>query len=173
MSEARHLAAQLVAFVGSDDQPWFPSLKRALSGVDHRIAAMPIADGNSIWAVVNHIAVWFELTERRVRGDPATDEEARESGWSLPAAGEQAEWERVRDEVARRANALAGAIAGLSDEDLLRPWAPGRAPQWQRLHGAVDHMSFHIGEILTIRAALGRPLPERPGSGSGSRQGQP
>ncbi len=158
--EPQHLAAELIAFARSDEQKWFPSLRRAIRDVDATIAATRIPHGNSIWAVVNHTSFWLELTRRRLLGEPSTLDEARESGWSLQATGDEASWQRSRDEVIRRAAELADVAAGLTDRDLAEEWAPGRAPKWQLLDGAVNHMSFHIGEILTIRAALGKPLDQ-------------
>jgi hypothetical protein len=158
MMEARHLASQIAAFAESDEQKWFPSLRRALQDVDAATASTPIPHGNSIWAVVNHISFWLDLARRRIVGEPTTLEEARESGWSLEASGTGADWDRCRADVARRAVELARIAGALRDDELDVEWAPGRARKWQVVSGVTNHLSFHIGEILTIRAALGKPL---------------
>lgn len=106
--EPRHLEEGIVALVGGANFPWFTTLMRALEGVDHRYAARRPADGlNSIWAVVNHISFWHELALRRLRGEFSTDEEANESGWSLPAAGEAGDWTRLQQELISRNAAFA------------------------------------------------------------------
>lgn len=85
-SEAHHLEEDILSFFGAGRwSPWFTSLTKALDGVDHIHAARRPGEGiNSIWSTVNHISFWHDLALRRLRGEPSTDEEAVESGWSLP-----------------------------------------------------------------------------------------
>ncbi len=157
-SEARHLATELVAFVSSDAQPWFTPLMKALAGVDGRTAERIPAPGlNSVWAVVNHMSFWMDLVLRRLKGEPVTDAEAIESGWSLPSAGSEAEWRRTCREIESRAAELARLIGELRPEELAGPWAHGRAPRWQLINGLINHTSHHIADVLTARHLLGTP----------------
>lgn len=162
-NEPRHLEDDLLSFFGAGRwSPWFTSLTQALDGVDHIYASRAPLEGlNSIWAVVNHISFWHELALRRLRGEPTTDEEAVESGWSLRATGGANEWTHVREQLLSRNVAFARAVGTLSPSELEMPWAPGRAPRWQLAYGLMNHTSHHTADVLIVRRLLGIPLETR------------
>jgi uncharacterized damage-inducible protein DinB len=132
---------------------------RTLDGVDHADAARRPAEGlNSIWAVVNHVSFWHDVVLRRLRGEVSTDSEARESGWSLPAAGGAGNWTRAQQELIARNAAVAEAVGALSPTQLEEPWAPGRAPRWQLAYGLMNHTSHHTADVLIARHLLRIPI---------------
>lgn len=160
--EASHVREEIVLLVGGARVPWFSTMRQALDGVDHRYAAMsPAPRLNSIWAVVNHVSFWHDLARRRLLRDFTTEQEADESGWSLPAAGGADEWNRTQQELIERNIAFADAAATLSEEQLEEPWAPGRAPKWQVAYGLMNHTSHHTADVLIARTLLGIPLATR------------
>lgn len=161
-SELSHLAEEIVVLVGGTRMPWFTTLRQALDGVDHQRAARRPGDGlNSIWAVVNHVSFWHELALRRLRGEFSTQEETDDSGWSLPAAGGAADWDRTQQELITRNATFAEAVRALSPETLEEPWAPGRAPRWQLVYGLMNHTSHHTADVLITRRLLGIPRADR------------
>jgi len=161
-SELSHLAEEIVGLVGGTREPWFPTLRQALDGIDHMRAAQRPSNGlNSIWAVVNHISIWHELTLRQLRAEHLAQEEIDDSGWSLPAAGGPADWTRTQQElVARNAN-FAEAVGALSPAAFEERWAPQGAPRWQLVYGLMNHTSHHTADILIARRLLGIPRADR------------
>ncbi len=156
MPEAQHLADQLVAFFSNRANPWIVPFADALEDLGASDAARrPHEGGNSVWAVANHVALWHSIVLRRLRGSPLPDEVALESGWSLPASGDEAAWTSSRERCRALNAELAALVASLADADLERPWAPGRARGWQLLHGLMNHTSYHTAEVIRIRESLG------------------
>ena len=158
MSESQHLAEALQGLLTRPDHGWFTPFAVAVAGLTAAQAATVPAPGfNSVWGVVNHMRFWHELTIARLRGT-ALDPEAlwAEEGW--PAPGDPADEEAWQAACTRAmaANAqLAELVAGLSDDELSQPVAPGRASRYQAIHGLIAHNSYHTCEIITIRHLQG------------------
>jgi hypothetical protein len=153
MSEAQHLSDSLAGLFSHADHGWFTPFPVAVSGLTAAQAAtVPAIKFNSVWAVVNHIRFWQEITLLRLQGLPMGKEKWADNGW--PPAGaptDEAAWKRDW-EAAIAANAeLARYIATLSDETLSQPMAEGQASRWQVIQGLISHNSYHINEIISIR----------------------
>ena len=89
MPEAQHLADALEGLF-SRDHGWFTPFSVAVDGLDAAQAASVPAPGfHSIWAVVNHVWFWQQVTLLRLQGAPV-DRQAlgAEDGW--PPAGHSA-----------------------------------------------------------------------------------
>ncbi len=107
----------------------------------------PAPSRNSIWQIVDHVALWKDGGARRISGEPP-----RPSGWHvgvdwrpIPAVTEHA-WraslQGLRDAQARVAAALAAHAA--ADLDTVR--------------GLIAHDSYHGGQICYLRALQGIPV---------------
>jgi hypothetical protein len=63
-----------------------------------------------------------------------------ENGWpAIPRPITQQEWEKSCEQVLRANEELADLVATLSDHDLARPYAEGRALRSQLVHGVISH----------------------------------
>ena len=149
MSEVRRISGQLKrAFQG---EAWHgPSLKELLAGVTAEQAARhPIADAHSIWELVLHITAWEGAALQRVTGEyvQAPDEGA----W--PAVDDQSEtaWQNTLARVERRHQELRSALFDLGDEQLNSPLAEGKESAYFLLHGVVQHMLYHAGQIALLK----------------------
>ncbi|MBN1579429.1 MAG: DinB family protein [Anaerolineae bacterium] len=71
MSEGRHLAETLIAFFAYADHGVLTPFTAAIAGLTAEQAARVPGPGfHSVWAVVNHVRFWHEVTLLQLRGLP-------------------------------------------------------------------------------------------------------
>lgn len=155
MSEAQRIADQLRRAVGGE--PWSgPSLADVLKGVTAgQAAAKPIAGSHSIWEITLHIGVWCDIPRRRLRGERVVKITPAED-WPSPADTSDAAWQRDRERVLADFRAFADEIAALSDARLAEelPQEGGALYSvWFMLHGVVQHVLYHAGQIPLLKKA--------------------
>ena len=75
-----------------------------------------------------------------------------ENGWpAIPRPITQQEWEKSCEQVLRANEELADLVATLSDHDLARPYAEGRALRSQLVHGVISHNRLRLQLTVSIR----------------------
>jgi hypothetical protein len=105
---------------------------------------------HSIWALVNHLAVWVEVVALRiVEWRPI---ESPDAGDFPPVTDTgDAAWAAALDDLDRRHRALLAVVAGL-DEAKLGAIVPGKDyPVVAMLHGTVQHYAYHAGQIALLK----------------------
>lgn len=126
----------------------------------------------SMWQLVGHMNFWMDYELRRIRGEnPRYPEHSSESWHENPAPANETEW---RNEVSRFSDLLAAlaTLARGSSEELSREVPlldPKQMPEshtvgtilWQ----LAIHNSYHTGQIVLVRRALGA-WPPRGGGDS-------
>jgi hypothetical protein len=107
----------------------------------------PAPSRNSIWQIVDHVALWKDDGARRILKEPP-----RPTGWHkdidwcpIPAATEPAWQESLR--VLREAHARVAAALGTHGESDLAT-----------IRGLIAHDSYHSGQICYLRALQGVPV---------------
>jgi len=158
MTEAERLSDALQGLFSNPEHGWFTPISVAIAGLTAAQAAtVPAPRFNSVWAVVNHVRFWHELTLLRLRGISANAKELwADNGW--PPAGDPTDeraWERDCQRLLGANKELAAEVAKLSDEQLGEPIAPGRARRYQVIQGLIAHNSYHTNEVISIRHMLG------------------
>ena len=121
-------------------------------------AWVPAPERNSIWTIVDHVALWKEEGARRLAGQPA-----RPAGWAkahdwrrLDQVSEE-RWQAAVERLKAAHGAMRGSLAALSDADLHAP-APGSSePRLATVSGLIAHDSYHCGQICYLRALQGVP----------------
>ena len=118
----------------------------------------PAPERNSIWRIVDHVALWKEEGARRLAAQPS-----RPAGWAKAhdwQRVDQVSEERWRTAVQRLISAhgtMRSSLAAMSDDDLRSP-APGSSvPQLATVRGLIAHDSYHCGQICYLRALQGVP----------------
>ncbi|MFN7021186.1 MAG: DinB family protein [Phycisphaerales bacterium] len=115
---------------------------------DPAVLGNPAARVHSIWQQINHILFWREVALRRTMGGPApSEEEVASRNWDAPEGpleATESNWSRTRQQLADSQQQIHAAIAD-----------PG-APQ-DRLRYLIGHDSYHLGQIMSIRALMGLP----------------
>lgn len=151
-SEAVRIADQLQRAM--DGPAWHgPALREILRGVDGAVAARrPESGAHSIWELVLHIRAWDLYALRRIGGEewePSEDE-------NFPRVAEISEeaWAKAQAELAVVHSELVAAMAKFP-EVRLGEKVPGRDPDYHTfyymLHGAVQHMLYHAGQIAVLK----------------------
>jgi uncharacterized damage-inducible protein DinB len=124
----------------------------------------------SIWQILCHLIYWMDYELKRIRGEgPVYPVHAGETWPSDSALPDEGEWRQAVDRFAALIDELA-ALAGSTEEVLRRQVGfthPTHSQQsssilavlWQ----TVAHNSYHIGQIVTLRRALGSWPPRRGG----------
>ena len=133
----------------------------ALDGLDWELAGVRSADGeHTIFASFNHLVYWHDFAVAGLDGDkPATPEHAADSwpGDGAPTgAGEWADAER------RFLAGLTALEARAAELDLFASSEGKSALEILQL--VASHNSYHLGQIVLLRRALGAWPP--PGGGA-------
>ena len=128
----------------------------ALDGVDAATAAArPIPGAHSIWELVLHLTVWLDIPKRRVETMRAF-EATPEQDW--PTVGDTSEeaWREALERLRQAYQSFRDLLATL-DEGRIAETSPGRDyPVYVMIHGAVQHLAYHSGQIALLRKARSR-----------------
>ncbi len=117
---------------------------------------------HSVGQLLFHINYWMDYELRRIRGErPKYPEHAAESFSAAPSPVGENEWARMRKDFARLLTEFA-ALAESPRAELDRQIESGRAGDLERagtleavLWQMVAHNSYHAGQIVVVRRALG------------------
>ena len=126
-----------------------------------RPASLP----HSIWQLVCHMNYWMDYEQGRIAGTPPPYPERAALSWPDVAPADGGAWRRERDrfaallaQLARHATSPVAELArpiSASHESEAQHAASLEAVLWQTL----VHNSYHIGQVVVVRQALGRWPP--------------
>jgi uncharacterized damage-inducible protein DinB len=136
-----------------------PALLETLAGVTPALAAKhPVRGGHSIWELVEHVASWNEIVAKRLAdGKPAVTPEYNFPPVPKPTP---AAWKATLRRLARTQALFRRQVAGFPLAKLGRR-RPNTNHTWNvLLHGQIQHMLYHAGQIALLRRALGKPIPQ-------------
>ncbi|HEY3249393.1 MAG TPA: DinB family protein [bacterium] len=123
---------------------WFASWRSAVDGLSARQAAWkPDPSRHSIWQIVTHIMFWQEYTLRLAAGDRPAQEEVDRRNFEEPADVSERAWGETRARFAESHQKMAQAMQTAESLD--------------RLVYHLPHDSYHIGQIMYVRALQGFP----------------
>lgn len=130
-----------------------PSLREALDGVSAEVAAAkPLAGAHSIWEIVHHLAAWNGAIRRRIEGE-LLDTPA-EGDWPPVEDTTEAGWRRALDWLDDGTRRMQQAIMNVSDARLNVPLMKGgQTSAYRTLHGYVQHVLYHTGQIVLLKKA--------------------
>ena len=125
---------------------WAAAWSKTVEGLPPEQAAWkPQAEHHSIWQIVNHILFWREITFRRLAGGREPEQgEVDRRNWEEPTQAGAAAWEAAQRQFAESHQEVLRVLR--SDEGRLN-----------RLLYHLAHDSYHIGQIMYLRAMLGLP----------------
>jgi hypothetical protein len=136
---------------------WHVSLLDSVSGLTADQAAWtPSPERNSIWKIVEHVALWKEEGARRLRGEPPKGAEwAREHDWQRIGDVSEARWHEAIRRLVDAHGMVRAAIGARSDADLRTPSPASAASPAATIRGLILHDSYHCGQICYLRALQG------------------
>ena len=134
-----------------------PSLLQALEGLTPALAfKQPVRGVRSIWELVEHIASWTEIVARRLEGEHP--EVTPEYNFPPVRKATPAAWKTTLRRLARAQARYRRAVAAFPSHKLGRR-RPKLDHTWNVLiHGQVQHLLYHTGQIVILRRALGKPV---------------
>ena len=134
-----------------------PVLDQAVGGVTaEQAAAHPIAGAHSIWEIVLHVAAWAEISRARLDGRAMADPPA-DVDWPPVRDTSAAEWDAARDRLRENYRDLATRVRHLGEETLDQRIEGLEYSPWIMLQGVVEHGTYHGGQIMLLRRAVGAP----------------
>jgi len=151
-AEAENIADQLErAFEGD---AWHgSSISEILADVSaERAAARPLPETHSIWEIVLHTTVWQRTVRERLQGRPigsVPDEE----DWPLVADTSTAAWAEVVRDLRAEYELLRAEALKRTDRGLAETTEGQRYTVYQMLHGVVQHILYHAGQIAILKKA--------------------
>jgi uncharacterized damage-inducible protein DinB len=132
--------------------------RKALQDLTATEAQQEPAPGvHSVWTNLYHMVFWQDITIDAIRGKRIDWENLKGKDW-LPSSKMNSDeaWEQLKE---RFFQGLAEAENLLETEDLSKPietW--GGAPVLQAMIVLLQHNSYHIGQIVAARQAMGKWL---------------
>lgn len=134
-----------------------PALFEILQGVTAAQAyATPIPSAHSIRDIVAHVGAWLELVRRRIDGE-RVGRVTLEMDWPPAITRTPASWKATVDGVRDAARRL-GATLGKMDDGRLEDQVEGTDGTWSAyatLHGTIEHVLYHAGQIALLKKAAG------------------
>ena len=107
------------------------------------------ASPNTIASLLHHISWWNYHMIGRINGVegniPASN------GFDIP---ENMDWQQIKDENIISAHELATAIREFDVTRLEQPILPGYSSAYKNLQGSVEHVHYHLGQIVIIKKLL-------------------
>lgn len=107
------------------------------------------ASPNTIAALVRHLAFWSRVMARRAQGYPTQVPDS--NGFEGPDLHSEAEWLALQAELRQSAQELAAAIRRVPAERLAEPILAGYGSAYKNLHGAVEHLHYHLGQLVVLK----------------------
>ena len=126
---------------------WIAPWSKALDGLTPEQAAWkPPGGRHSIWQLVNHVLYWRNITLRRVAGNapPASFQPAHVEQFAEPATIDAQSWEAARAQILETHQRIQRCL-----DD------PAVSVVLVRYH--LPHDSYHLGQIMLLRALQGLP----------------
>ncbi|HTU48732.1 MAG TPA: DinB family protein [Bryobacteraceae bacterium] len=127
-----------------------PALKPLLADVSgQQAAARPIQNAHSIWELVLHTTAWLRIASERLSASETRDHTPEEN-WPAVTGS----WPDALAALEREQYDLERAILAFPDERLDAP-APASEPQtfYVLLHGVIQHIAYHAGQIALLKKA--------------------
>ncbi len=152
MSISKQLAKHLrdVHFGGN----WtVTDLKKTLSDVKWEDALIQVYSLNSIAALTFHMTYYVDVLITVLEENKLTGKD--ELSWMLPSIQSQDNWEQLQEQIWERAERAAQLIEKIPDEQLTQDFIdPKYGTTYRNIAGIVEHMHYHLGQIVIIKKLL-------------------
>ena len=151
MTEGQRIAEQLRAAYSGP--AWHgPSLMEALAGVTSgEASSRPIAGAHSIWEIVRHLTTGYRVVRSRLAGDRA--DVGDEEDWPVVEEPTEAGWREDLAVLKDLHETLVSAVGEVREERLELPVVANYSSTYRTLHGHVQHVLYHAGQIVLLRRA--------------------
>lgn len=126
------------------DGIWYAPWEKARDLTAAQAAWVPQPGRHSVWQIVNHMLFWQDYTLRALAGNRPGRDGVDRRNWEAPSAASEPAWAQTRQRFAQSCTAI---------RDAVRMGGKGL----ERLVYHLPHESYHMGQIMYLRASQGLP----------------
>lgn len=146
----------------TDTSDWFVSLKDALNGLSSA-DAVRVSNGNhSIWELVYHIWFWNDRWLKRIRNEklePMTGD--NETTFEAHNTGEE-QWNALLNRLFNVMASMKQEAENMTEAKWMQNVSESNPTPWYKAYSNLTtHTAYHIGQIVTLRKALGIWNPDQ------------
>lgn len=125
----------------------------SLSDVTVREATLKTkASPNTIASLVNHLIYWNRVMIQRINGIRVNIPDI--NGSDVPNLASEEDWTNLKHELVASAHELSGAIKKVDEGRLSEPILPEHSSTYKSLHGIVEHLHYHLGQIVILKKLI-------------------
>jgi uncharacterized damage-inducible protein DinB len=125
-------------------------LKNTLMDISWEQATARIHSLNSISAITFHMSYYLDVLITVLEENKLVGKD--ELSWLSPSIQSQDDWDRLLEEMWRKAEKTAQLIEKLPDAKLTVDFVdPKYGTNYRNIAGIVEHMHYHLGQIVIIK----------------------
>ncbi|MBD0295201.1 MAG: DinB family protein [Flavisolibacter sp.] len=129
------------------------NLKDNLADVTWQQATTQVYSFNTIATLVYHMNYYVSAVMKVLQGEPLHAKD--QYSFDHPPIASQQDWEKLLDKMWTDAEAFASLIEQLPQGKLGETFVDEKYGNYYRnLHGIIEHMHYHLGQIVLIRKIL-------------------
>jgi hypothetical protein len=152
MSLTAHIAKQLRDVHFGGNWTWV-NLKETLADVTWQQATTKVYSFNTISTLVFHTSYYVGAVSKVLQGGPLDAHD--KYSFEHPPITSQEDWEKMLEKVWADAENFARLIEQLPEEKLWETFFEEKYGTYYRnLHGIVEHLHYHLGQIVLIKKLL-------------------
>lgn len=149
MKITEHIAAHLLE--AHEGNNWTEvDVRSALEDVTLKEATtLTKASVNSIASLLQHLTYWNRVMVKRINGIEVSDTE--DNGFFGPFLHDEKDWIWLKEDNIASAHELANSIRSFNEARLELPILPDHASAYKNLQGSVEHVHYHLGQIVILK----------------------
>lgn len=129
------------------------NLKESLSGLTWQQATTQVYSFNTIAILVFHMNYYVGVAMKVLQGGPLDGHD--KYSFDCPAIQSQEDWEKLLDKTWADAESFASLIEQFPENKLGGTFSDEKYGSYYRnLHGIIEHMHYHMGQIVLIKKIL-------------------
>ena len=107
---------------------------------------------NTIAALLHHLTFWNRVMIRRIHGIVVPD--APDNGFAMKPLTDEAAWQALQADNQQSVTELAAAIRSVPEARLPEAIVPGQSSTYKNLQGTVEHVHYHLGQIVLLKKLI-------------------
>ena len=132
------------------------NLKDTLADVNWKQATTKVYSFNTIAVLVYHMNYYIGLVSNVLQGQPLDGHD--KYSFDAPAIESQEDWEKLLNKIWADANDFANLIEKLPERKLDEIFIDEKYGTYYRnLHGIIEHIHYHLGQIVLIKKIISSP----------------
>ena len=136
------------------------NLKETLTDVTWQEATTKVYSLNTIATLVYHMSYYVSAVTKVLQGEPLNAHD--KYSFDHPPIRSQQDWEKLLNKIWTDAENFANLIEKLPESKLGETFSDEKYGNYYRnIHGIIEHMHYHLGQIVLIKKILLQTPTER------------